>query len=124
MTIKLHNPDPCHNFEPSKSMLKPTIHEATFVAGDTAILFFVRAVHEISNATFYKLLENRQPVYFQATCRMYHAIFPCAACTNNNVAVSPATKVASCMVGFKNAKKATWEYNQKHFTMAKQKSLY
>ena len=22
LTIKLHNPDPCHNFEPSKSMLK------------------------------------------------------------------------------------------------------
>ena len=79
--------------------VKPTIHEATFVAGDVATLLFVRAAHEISNATFYKLLENRQPVCFQATCRMYHAIFPCAAHTNNNVAVSPATKVASCMVG-------------------------
>ena len=41
---------------------------ATFVAGDTATLLFVCAAHEISNATFYKLLENRQPVYFQATC--------------------------------------------------------
>ena len=30
---------------------------------------------EISNATFYKLLENRPPVFFQATCRMYYAIF-------------------------------------------------
>ena len=30
---------------------------------------------EILNATFYKLLENRPPVYFQETCRMYHAIF-------------------------------------------------
>ena len=30
---------------------------------------------EILNATFYKLLENRPLVYFQATCRMYHAIF-------------------------------------------------
>ena len=38
--------------------LKPTIHEATFVAGDTATLLFVHAAHEISNATFYKLLEN------------------------------------------------------------------
>ena len=56
---------------------------------------------EILNATFYKLLENRQPVYFQATCRMYHAIFPCAPRTNNNVAVSLVTKVASYMVGFK-----------------------
>ena len=67
-----------------------------FVAGCTATLLFVRVAHEISNAiyTFYKLLENRQPVYFQATCRMYHAIFPCAARTNINVAVSPATKVA------------------------------
>ena len=63
-------------------------------------LLFVRAAHEISNATFYKLLENRQPVYFQATCRMYNAIFPCAARTNNNVAVSPTTKVAPCMVDF------------------------
>ena len=80
--------------------IKPTIHEATFVASDTATLLFMRAVHEISNATFYKLFENRQPIYFQATCRMYHAIFPCAACTNNIVAVSPAKKVASCMVGF------------------------
>ena len=52
-----------------------------------------RAAHEISNATFYKLLENRQPIYFQATCRMYHGIFPCAARTKNNVAVSPATKL-------------------------------
>ena len=77
------------------------IHKATFVAGDTATLLFVHAAHETSHATctFYKLLENRQPVYFQATCSMYHAIFPCAACTNNNVAVSPVTKVASCMVG-------------------------
>ena len=56
------------------SMLKPTIHETTFVAGDTATLLFVRAAHEISNATFYNLPENRQPVYFQVTCRMYHAI--------------------------------------------------
>ena len=79
--------------------LKPTIHEATFVAGDTATLLFMCAVHGMSNATFYKLLENRQPIYFQATCRMYHLIFPCAACMNNNVAVSPVTKVASCMVG-------------------------
>ena len=77
--------------------IKPTIHEATFVAGDTATLLFVHAAHEISNATFCKLLENRQPVYFQAICRMYHVIFPCTAHTNNNVAVSPATKVASCM---------------------------
>ena len=74
-------------------ILKPTIHEATFVTGDTATLLFVHAAHEISDATFYKLLENRQPVYFQATCRIYHAIFPCAARTNNNVAVSPATKL-------------------------------
>ena len=80
-------------------IIKPTIHEATFVGGDTATLLFVRAVHEISNATVYKLLENGQPVYFQVTCRMYHAIFLCAARMNNNVAVSPATKVASCMVG-------------------------
>ena len=78
-----------------------TIHETTFVAGDTITLFFVCAAHEISNATFYKLLENRQPVYFQAICRVYHAIFPCAARMNNNDAVSPATKVASCMVGFR-----------------------
>ena len=81
--------------------LKPTMHEATFVTGDTATLLFVRAVHEISNAVFYKLLENRQPVYFQATCRMYHAIYPCTARTNNNVAVSPVTKVALCMVGLR-----------------------
>ena len=79
--------------------LKPTIHEATFVTGDTATLLSVRAAHEISNAALCKLLEDRQPVYFQATCSMYHAIFPCAACMNNNVAVSPVTKVASCMVG-------------------------
>ena len=32
---------------------------------------------------------------------MYHAIFPCSTRTNNNVAVSPATKVASCMIGFR-----------------------
>ena len=83
-----------------QSALKPTIHEATFVTGGMATLLLVRAAHELSNATFYKLLENRQPVYFQATCRMYHVIFPCAACTNNNVAVWPATKVASCMVSF------------------------
>ena len=81
-----------------ETKLKPTIHEATFVASNTATLLFVRAAHEILNAMFYKLLENRQPVYFQATCRMYHEIFPCAAHTNNDVAVSPATKVASCMV--------------------------
>ena len=74
----------------SRGKLKPTIHEATFVAGDKATLLFVRAAHEISND---KLLE-----------RMYHAIFPCAARTNNNVAVSPATKVASCMVGFRYQK--------------------
>ena len=80
---------------------KLTIHEATFVAGDTATLLFVHAAHETSNATFYKLLENIKCVYFQATCRMYHAIFPCAARTNNNVAVSSATKVALCMVGFR-----------------------
>ena len=81
-------------------MFKAAIHEATFFAGDTAtLILFVRAAHEISNATFYKLLENKQPVYFQATSRMYHAIFPCAARTNNNAAVSPVTKVASCMVG-------------------------
>ena len=45
-----------------KTGLKPTIHEATFVTGDTATLLFVRAAHEISNTTctFYKLLENRQ----------------------------------------------------------------
>ena len=79
--------------------LKLTIHEATFVAGDTATLLFVHAAHEISNATFYKLLENRQPVYLRATSRMYHAIFPCETHTNNDVAVSPATKIASCMVG-------------------------
>ena len=65
-----------------------------------ATLLFVHAVHEISNVTFYKLLENRQPVYFQATCRMYHVIFPCTACKNNNVAVSLVTKVALCMVNF------------------------
>ena len=36
-------------------ILKLTIHEATFVAGDMATLLFVhmRAAHEISNATFY-----------------------------------------------------------------------
>ena len=39
----------------SRSKLKPTIHEATFVAGDKAILLFVRAAHEISND---KLLER------------------------------------------------------------------
>ena len=60
------------------------------------------AAHETSNATFYKLLENRPPVYFQATCRMYHAIFPCTARMNNKVAVSPATKVASFMVGLRH----------------------
>ena len=50
--------------------VKPTIHEATFVTGDTATLLFVRAAHEISYGTFYKLLGNRQAVYSQATCRM------------------------------------------------------
>ena len=40
-----------------REAVKPTIHEATFVAGDTVTLF-VCAAHEISNATFYKLLEN------------------------------------------------------------------
>ena len=93
----------CKSLQLQASRVKPTIHHTlgNFVAGDTATLLFVRAAHEISNATFYKLLENRQPIYmyFQATGRMYHAIFPCAAHTNNNVAVSPATKVASCMVG-------------------------
>ena len=32
--------------------LKPTIHEATFAAGDTAKLLLARAAHEKSNATF------------------------------------------------------------------------
>ena len=41
--------------------LKPTIHEATFIAGNTATLLFVHVVHEISNATFYKLFENSSP---------------------------------------------------------------
>ena len=59
-------------------------------AGDTATLLFVSAAHEITNATFYK---NRQVVYFQATCRMYHVIFPCAARMNNNVAVLLVTKL-------------------------------
>ena len=82
--------------------LKPTIHEATFVASDTATLLFVRVVHEILNAKFYKLLENRQPVHFQVACRNVPCdIFPYAACTNNNVAVSPARKVASCMVSLR-----------------------
>ena len=70
--------------------------QGNYVASDTATLLFVRAPHGILNATFYKLLENRQPIYFQATC---HALLPCRACTNNNVAMSSATKVASCMVG-------------------------
>ena len=83
-------------------LFKLTIHKATFVAGDTAALLFVHAVHELLNATFYKLLENRQPVYFQVTCRMYYAIFPCTARMSNNVAVSPVTKVASCMVSFRH----------------------
>ena len=65
------------------------------------------------HCTFYKLLENRQPVYFQAICRMYHVIFPCTARTNNDVAVLPATKVASCMVGFRDTtlyrEQLTWD---------------
>ena len=56
--------------------IKPTIHEATFVAGDTYKHYSSWVLRmEISNATFYKLLENRPPVFFQATCRMYYAIF-------------------------------------------------
>ena len=39
--------------------LKPTIHEATFVAGDMATLLFVRAAQEILHGTFYKSLGNR-----------------------------------------------------------------
>ena len=50
--------------------VKPTIHEATFVAGDKTTLSFVPAVHEISHGTFYKSLGNRRAVYSQATCRM------------------------------------------------------
>ena len=46
------------------------------------------------------LLNRIDNPVFQVTCRMYHAIFPCATRTNNTVAVSPATKVASYMVGF------------------------
>ena len=45
-------------------------------------------------------VSDARAVYSQATCRMQHSIhISCAARTNNNVAVSPATKVASCMVG-------------------------
>ena len=49
---------------------KPTIHEATFVAGDIVTLLFVCAAHEILHGTFYKSLGNRRAVYSQATCRM------------------------------------------------------
>ena len=71
----------------------------------------------ISNATFYKLLENKQLVYFQATCRMYHAIFPCAAHTNNDVAVSPVTKVASCMVGLRSTCPLEYTVKGIHYTI-------
>ena len=78
--------------------LKQTIHEATFVTGDKATLSFVHAAHEISHGTFYKSLGNRRAVQSQATCGMQHSIFPCATSKNNNVGVSPVTKVALCMV--------------------------
>ena len=65
----------CGQCESRVVSLKPTIHEATFVAGNTATLFFVHAAHEISHATFYKSLGNRWAVYSQATCRIQHAIF-------------------------------------------------
>ena len=32
----------------------------------------VCAVHELSHGTLYKLLANRQVVYYQVTCRMCH----------------------------------------------------
>ena len=50
--------------------IKPTIHEATFVAGEKTTLLFVADGHEISDGTFYKSLGNRRAVYSQATCRM------------------------------------------------------
>ena len=75
--------------------IKPTIHEATFVASDTATLLFVHAAHEI-NATFYKLFKNRQPVYFQAICRMYHAIF--SMCSTREQQCCRVAGDKSCLV--------------------------
>ena len=54
---------------------KANIHEATFVAGNTATSSSMHAVHGILHAIFYKSLGNRQVAYFRVTCRMYHAIF-------------------------------------------------
>ena len=38
--------------------IKPIIHEGTFVTHDKAALSSVHAAHEISHATFYKLLRK------------------------------------------------------------------
>ena len=57
---------------------------------------------EISNATLYKLLENRPPVYFQVTCRTYHVIFHAQ---HTRIIMLPCCqqqlKVASCMVSLR-----------------------
>ena len=65
-----------HNYA---SRVKQTIHEAMFVTGDTAKLFFVHAVPEILNATFYKCLEIdgwsilKQIVEFSIQYMYFHA---------------------------------------------------
>ena len=40
-------------------LINQTIHEAAIATGDMAVLLFVGVAYKISNATFYKLLENR-----------------------------------------------------------------
>ena len=54
------------------SSLKPTIHEATFVAGNTATLLFVHAAHgnRMVHSTSRLEIDGLSILNSQATCRM------------------------------------------------------